>query len=121
MNDRRQTTRRRTCEYHLVYERDTGELVGRVTNLTANGLRLLTSGPVSVPELFHCRLRLPDTFNGAREIMFDIECRWCEYNKVGDWFESGFEFVDLTDLARGAIDIMIRDWPRETMPSSKPR
>lgn len=113
MNDRRHSTRRRTSEYYLIYERDTGEFMGRLINLTAGGLRLITDHPVQIPDLVHCRLRLPDTYNGAREIFFDIESRWCEYNRVGDWYEAGYEFVDLTELARGAIDAMIHHWPQE--------
>ncbi|MDD4918750.1 MAG: PilZ domain-containing protein [candidate division Zixibacteria bacterium] len=117
MNDRRDNARRRTAAYHLVYELETGEFVGRVINLTTGGLRLISDAAVAVPTKLSCRMRLPDLFKGAREIMFDIESRWCEYNRIGDWYETGYEFVRLGELARQAIDAMIRDWPRETPPA----
>lgn len=114
MSERRISKRRRTAEYHLVYDLDTGSFIGRLTNLTTGGLRLITEDPVPIPLAFRCRMRLPDLFDGVREIMFDIESRWCEYNRVGDWYETGYEFTHLNDVARRAIDAMTRDWPGET-------
>ncbi len=113
MTERRNNQRRQTAEYHLIYDRQNGDLIGRVTSMTADGCRVISPDPIEVGKRFQCRMRLPDLINGVWEIQFDMQSRWSEYRKAVDWHESGFAFVDLTELARGAVEVMTRQWPAE--------
>jgi hypothetical protein len=121
MSERRITPRKKTADYHIVRDNGTNVVIGRIVNLTIDGARLIGAEEVASGIRQHCRLTLPDIINGVREISFAMESRWCEYNKLGDWYETGWVFVDLSDLARSAIEQMIRDWPKEkTRPVIRP-
>ena len=113
MTERRIKPRRKTAEYHIVYDRQNNDVIGRVLNLTPEGARLICAEPVEIGVQAQCRMRLPDIINGVREIRFDMVSRWCEFNKVGDWYETGWVFVQLNDLAQSAIEQMIENWPSE--------
>lgn len=114
MNDRRTRSRRRTNDYHLVYNRDTGEFIGRIVDLTPEGARLIGENPMKVPAGFACRMRLPDLINGCAEILFDMESIWSKYNKTCDWHETGYRFTQLSEFAKEAIAYLIQHWPKET-------
>jgi hypothetical protein len=110
MGDQRKLARRRTSDYFIVYERETGRIVGRLVNLTIAGAMIIGEESVEVSTLIKCRLRLPEPVEGRQEILFDAECRWNRRNEHNDWWETGYKFVNISDADIQMIVLVTRNW-----------
>lgn len=110
MGDQRKLARRRTSDYFVVYERETERVVGRLVNLTVAGAMIISEGPVDVPTITKCKLRLPEPVEGRKEVVFDAESRWCKKNDQSDWYETGYKFVNVSDMDMKLITMVTREW-----------
>jgi len=110
MPDARKHTRGHTNDYFIAYNTDTGLAIGRLRNLTPEGIMLISGDPVEVPTTIQCRMSLPQYIDGFNEIYFAIESRWCRENLRGGWFEVGFCFQDLPERSKQIIDVLIEEW-----------
>lgn len=110
MGDQRKLARRRTSEYFIVYERETERIVGRLVNLTIAGAMVIGEDPVDVPSVIKCKLRLPQSVEGRQEIIFDAESRWCKKNNHTDWYETGYKFINVSDVDAKLITLVTREW-----------
>lgn len=110
MSCSRDNERKYTNDYYILHDVDDNSLVGRMLNLSATGLMMITDEPVKPGKVRKAYMRLPDFIEGTRELMFEIECRWCQYNKRHNWYESGFEFIGLNSISENIIKILLRDW-----------
>ena len=110
MSVQRKNVRHKTSDYFLVYDSDTGELVGRVINLSLDGAMLIGDQPVDIPTRHTCRLALPEDIDGRKWIKFVAESRWCRKNNKCDWFETGYKFVTISDEDRFLLNKLISTW-----------
>jgi c-di-GMP-binding flagellar brake protein YcgR len=118
MGDQRKLARRRTSDYFVVYERETERIVGRLVNLTIAGAMIISEDPVEVPTTVKCKLRLPESVEGRQEVLFDAESRWCKKNNHTDWYETGYKFVNVSDIDIRLITLVTRDWLAKEADSS---
>lgn len=95
MMDRRRLTRYDIEDYYAVVDRDTNQAVGRLANLSIEGMMLITERPVKKHNVLKLTLELPQPVLGHRKITFDAECRWCRKGRGVDWFESGYKLRDV--------------------------
>ena len=109
-SDRRTTERKSTTDYFLLYETETGELIGRLLDLTVDGLLFMNESELDMDRTISCTLSFPRIIGNRRFIYFDIETKWCKYNKHCDWYEIGCQMLDLKDKDRLLLDEIIIDW-----------
>ena len=95
MMDRRILTRYDIENYYAVVDRDTNQTVGRLANLSIEGMMLVTEQPVKKRTVLELTLKLPEKVLGHTQVNFDAECRWCRKGKGIDWFESGYKLTNV--------------------------
>lgn len=95
MMDRRRLTRYVIEEYYCVVDRDSNQVLGRLANLSIEGIMLITERPVKKRNVLKLTLELAEPVLGQSKIVFDAECRWCRKGKGVDWFESGYKLKDV--------------------------
>ena len=110
MSDGRQNVRKKTSDYYIVYNRVTDEMVGRVLDLSESGAMMITAKEMPVPVQLQCRMHLPDRINGKPVVVFDVESKWCRKNTRFDWYETGYQFVNISEEAQGIINKLTVDW-----------
>ena len=110
MTNKRKISRKKTSNYLVVYNMETGNLIGRVLNLTPDGTKLLSESIVKTGVTFNCRMTLPDVIEGSTEIYFNAKSIWCEENRVAEWFETGYEFTNLQHHTQRVLAVVMRDW-----------
>lgn len=103
----------KTSGYYLVYDTTTDELIGRVVNLSLEGTMLISDHPIDVPTRLSCRMPLLESIDGQNTINFTLESRWSKKNDKFDWHESGFKFVEISDLDRKLIGKLMESWLAE--------
>lgn len=114
MNEQR-SLERRTLEriklfYYLrVYDRDSGEFIGSVYDLSIQGMKLVGERLFSVHSPYYFKILLPEGSILGESITLDAQCRWCCESEKKDIFEAGFEFVTKVDSGIYVIKKLIED------------
>ncbi len=119
MKDLRRNDRRWTSDYYVLFDRESGEAIGRVLNFSENGLLIMSAEQIPIPHLLRCRMTLPRPVDGRSEVLFDAESRWGRHNEKSDWFETGLLIVAMPAGDRAMYERLVRESP-ETRPAPHP-
>ena len=108
--ERRKATRHSLIEYLQVYDQETKDLLGRVVDVSEKGMMIIGNEPYE-PETGTRKLRmmLPKYFEGQEHMDFEAECRWTAPDINDDFFDGGFEFVNLTDDLKDTLDLVVEE------------
>lgn len=110
MSNSRKHNRRKTSDYFIAENATTGEVVGRILDMSSDGIRLMTMEPVEASRRFKGVIKLQKPIDGCHEIRFEAECRWCLENERAGWYEAGFKFCDITLETVSVIRQLLKDW-----------
>lgn len=110
MAKQKKPVRRQAVEELVVYDVRTNQPIGRVENMTAEGVKLVTDEPADVSRILYCRLDLPEKLLGADQVFFDAECRWCRKNEFTGLYESGFKLRNVRADDKEIISHLTRRW-----------
>lgn len=105
-----QHTRKRTSDYYLVYEQNSNELLGRMTNLSLGGFMLIGTDSIPDGRTITCRIEFPSSVDGVEEITIHANSVWSRENKRADWWETGFKLLEISPLIRSVIGRLIETW-----------
>lgn len=99
--------RRRQLYFNLaVYDDDTGEMLGRLSDLTHEGLMIVSPRPLDVDRLYRLRVELPDALGNPVALEFVARSRYCRPDVNDDYHDTGFHIVD-----GGAAHVdTVREW-----------
>ena len=84
----------------------TGEVVGRLGNISAEGMMLVASRPVVEDALYQLQFNLPDEHGRLHPIEVGVHEQWSEAANVPGQHWVGFRIIDIAP-ADGAV---LRDW-----------
>lgn len=90
MNERRDENRYSPHRCLTVFNRTTGEPIGHLANLSAQGAMVITKGPIKKSTVLPCRIDLNRPIMGQRAVLFDAECMWNRKNVKAERWESGY-------------------------------
>lgn len=102
--------RKRTSDYFLVYEQNSNELLGRMTNLSLGGFMIIGTDPIPDDQSMTCRIEFPRNVDGVEEITINATSVWSRENKRADWWETGFKLHEVSPLIRSVIGRLIETW-----------
>jgi hypothetical protein len=106
MIEKRRLPRKRPDVALQVTDAMTGEVVGRLGNLSLEGMMLMASTPIVEDALYQFVFHLPDSHGQLRPIEVGAHELWTEPATVRDQSWVGFRFIDI-----GADDTRtLRDW-----------
>ena len=110
-SDKRRLRRRQLIYYLKVAERNTDRLVGRLVDVTTEGMMLISSEPVEMNRVFQLTLDLPEEMaGGPREIGLEARSLWSKKDVNPDFLLSGFEFVSVAPEDLVIITDLIRQY-----------
>jgi hypothetical protein len=96
--------------YHLlVFDDETGNLIGNLVDITDEGIRLMCRQAIEPGVRLRFRMVLPAHLDeGSREIRFDAQCVWCKDNIYSDFFGAGFHIEKLSDEQLSVLRALIQ-------------
>jgi hypothetical protein len=110
MQERRKFDRKYLMFYTRVFNRETGELVGHLADLTAEGAQLICEQPVATDQLFHLSMDLPIGAFSKQFLNFDAQCVWCKPDIDPNFYGAGFHLINLNDDDRAIIERIINEY-----------
>ncbi|MDY6847802.1 MAG: PilZ domain-containing protein [Thermodesulfobacteriota bacterium] len=106
--EKRAQKRRNTLYYLEVFNLETAELLGRLVDITTEGMMLLCEKPLTSNTTYPCRMRLPSEILGRTNIIFDATCVWQNQAANSDFYEAGFKSLIADPGDIDAIEMLIQ-------------
>ncbi len=107
LQEQRTLTRRELIYYLKISDRRSGREIGRVGDIHAEGMLVLTDRPLPKGRIFEASLELPKAWEiaeGQKEMALNFETLWSRPGpKNSTYHESGTRFLDLDDSQRAII------------------
>lgn len=110
MDEKRKLKRRHLIYYLRTYDRTTQALLGHLVDITPEGIMLISEKALAVGENYSMRISLPEDIFGKNEIDFEAHSQWCRRDINPDFFDTGFELIELTQADREIIEHMIDNY-----------
>ncbi len=106
---------RKHNRHHLVYylrifENNTGKLIGHLVNITAKGIMVLSDEPIELNASFQLKMLLPGKASEKQSMVFNAKSLWCERDVNADFFDTGFQLIDVSQSNVEAIKALIEDF-----------
>ncbi|HVP07364.1 MAG TPA: PilZ domain-containing protein [Candidatus Acidoferrum sp.] len=96
MENRRRAERYEFESQLAAFEPTSYRQIGLVADLSADGVRLITDGPITEGSKFPCRVKLPKKVFQREFLALNLKCRWCRELKNRNQYESGYRFIDIS-------------------------
>lgn len=100
MEDQRQYPRKAIQGDVPVTDINTGRVIGRLVNLSANGMMLHVDQRIAPSSVFQFRFSLQEEGDGSDDISLGVENLWCNMGERQDTFWAGFHVIDIADEDR---------------------
>ena len=110
MDERRKDQRKQTDHFFGVFDRETGEFIGKLIDLSARGMMLQAVLKMDAGSIYEFRIDLPKPVAGKRFLAFDAECIWCrESTSSKDNYDVGFEITEMNFNEIETIQYLLND------------
>lgn len=104
---KRQSPRKALMYYLETRETHSGRLIGRVVDITTEGLRLVSDDPAEVGRSYQLTVHLPEEIQGAATIDVETRCVRSEQDGASRYYYSGFQFRETSDFSTAVIETLI--------------
>jgi hypothetical protein len=116
-NANKRDLKRHYLIYYLrVFNRENGEVLGHLVDITTKGVMLLRDSPIEAGVNYKMRLRWRNSAEKLQIADFDGICRWCRPDVNPDFYGAGFAISSADEVHVEAIRGLIGDLG---MPDSK--
>jgi len=107
MTEQRRRKREHSLYYLPVFPAGKDEPLGRLVDITPEGLMLVCEVSVAVGTHYQLNILLPQELAEATAISCRAECRWCRSALNPDFYDAGFRIVETSDRDRSLINLLI--------------
>ncbi len=109
MEERRRLNRQRLISLTVVLDAHTGEVLGRIGNLSIEGLMLCSDQALDIDHTFALQIKLPDEVGGRSELNLKAHSLWSQRAVDPTYYATGFEILSLDDGDRRVLELLIDD------------
>lgn len=95
MEDYRHRPRKNTPHLVKVLMADSGRMVGRVVDITADGMMLVTKDKIVVGQIYEFRIILPVMVHHRTDVSLEAKAVWKKSDGNPDYAKCGFKFINL--------------------------
>ena len=100
----RRSVRKRSKDAILVTNGMTGETIGRIGNLSVDGMMLITPQPLPEGCLYQLQFQLTDAAQQRRRMEIGIQCLWTEAARTERTFWTGCRIIDIAPSEQEILD-----------------
>ncbi len=119
MENRRGKERHHLVHFLRIFDRDTGEEIGNMVNITLEGLRLVGQAPIDKGASHRLRMDFPqefigkeyadrlEIFMGRGHVEFDGTCKWCDVDINPELYAIGFQLQNISKDDKRVLEELI--------------
>lgn len=109
---KRRSPRKRVSESLQIVDVMSGAILGRIGNLSADGLLLISSRPLPERHVYQVQFPLPGSGPAAARLEVGIQCLWTELANSEHSHWAGCQIVSISPAAREALDAWVEAQPQ---------
>jgi len=106
----RKYLRKRLSVLLRVFDRDTGETLGTLENLTIAGMKLKTKHLVEPNKMYNFSMVLPKQIKGSITASFSGKCKWSSQPNYSNDYAAGFQFEALDEETKEIYQTLLREY-----------
>lgn len=95
--------------YLRVFNRENGEVLGHLVDITTKGIMIMRDSPINVGEDYKLRIRWRNSSGKLQLADFDGVCKWCRPDVNPDFYGAGFVITSAAPEHVAAISNLIAD------------
>jgi len=107
MLEQRKVKRRHLIYYLSVLEQGTELSIGFVVDVTQKGIMIMSSMPLAVGKTYHLKMLVNEDDAVQKYLFFDASSKWCRKSPNSDFYDTGFELLNLDSSVFKEIDAII--------------
>ncbi len=107
MKDKRKLRRRNLIYYLEIYNTTTGQLFGRLVDITSEGIMIVCDEPKDLNRMYGLKMLLPDNELGKEDITFMAKSVWCKKDVNPQYYVTGFKLFNVVPEDRVIINRLI--------------
>lgn len=95
--------------YLRVFNRENGEVLGHLVDITTKGIMILRDSPIEAGGTYSLRIRWRNSVGQLQLADFSGICRWCRPDVNPDFYGAGFAITSASEEDINAISRLIAD------------
>jgi hypothetical protein len=107
---KRKYERKHLTYYLKVYDRKTNQLVGRLCDITPDGIMLISEDPIGTNVTLDLRIELPHKVSGKKHLDIQAKSLWVKKDVVPDYFDTGFMLTEASQQHQKFIEKIIKEF-----------
>ncbi len=107
MLEKRKQKRRHLIYYLTVMEQGTDINIGFVVDVTHHGIMIMSNMPLAVGKIYHLKMLVHEDEVENKYLYFDAFGKWCHKSPNSDFYDTGFELLNLDPNVLREIDAII--------------
>jgi len=109
MSEKRSHERKNLHTYIETFDRETGQMIGYVADITPDGIMLLVEEPIKLDRKFQLKLVLPTHISEGKQIHFNAKSVRCVKDGTLSFYNAGFSVNDLDSGSQELIHHLIQE------------
>lgn len=110
VNDRRRANRHQLLFNARVYDADSGRLIGHLSNLSTDGVMVITERPLPMGRTHRMRIPLPVAFEGRNELEIEAAVAWTQPAMHPTYHRNGLRALSLGQDQRRVLTRLVEDY-----------
>ncbi|MAE23389.1 PilZ domain-containing protein [Ectopseudomonas chengduensis] len=107
MEERRQHSRHGIEMQLEVFDLNSGQRLGRIVDLSADGFMLFSDTPHTADAVLECRLVCTSGSDAVQEVRLGADCLWSRPGADGRHCWAGFHIIDLAEDQAKALESLL--------------
>jgi len=110
MEERRKLKRKYLTFFGRIYDRQSGQPLGNVADITLEGAMVISNHPLPTGEDYQLRLDLPEHIFGTDYLDLEGKSIWCQPDIDPDFYNTGFKLQNVTKEEAHIIEQIIKKY-----------
>lgn len=94
MKEKRRVKRRNPLYQLQVYDQDTDELMGHISDISMQGFMMISPRQLEVNKVYTVKIKLPAEISNKKQVVVTAKSIWCKNDINPSLFSTGFEILD---------------------------
>ena len=110
MDERRKLNRKYIAFFTRIFNRENGDLLGHLADLTPEGMMLISEEPIYIEQDLELRMDLSGTFFEKENLDFSARSVWCLPDIDPKFWNTGFKIIELSEENKEIIQRIIAEY-----------
>ncbi len=110
MDERRRISRQSLGFFARVFDRESGELLGYLGNISVEGAMIISQKPIQAGAICNFRIDLPENLFGKDHLDAEAQSIFCQPGVIPEFNDTGFKFISIAQDDIQIIERILKEY-----------